>query len=64
MVDPQESEQPKELFFWGRSPVGIFNELTSLNQLFDNKTESGEEHQIFDVKAVRNGANFCVFVDQ
>lgn len=49
VVDPQESEQPKELFFWGRSPVGCFNELTSLNQLFDNKTESGASHQIFDV---------------
>ena len=49
VVDPQDSEQPKELFFWGRSPVGCFNELTSLNQLFDNKAESGAAHQIFDV---------------
>ena len=38
VVDPRDDEQTKELFFWGRSPVGIFHELTALNQLFENST--------------------------
>ena len=67
VVDPQDGEQPKELFLWGQSPMGVFNELTPLNQLFGNSQEqssSSEHHQTFNVKAVRNGLNFCVFIDE
>ena len=65
MVDPVEDDQPKELFLWGKSPLGVFNELTPLNQLFSNCQEPTEEHgQTFNVKAVRNGLNFCIFVDE
>ena len=33
VVDPVEEGQPKELFLWGQSPLGVFNELTPLNLL-------------------------------
>ena len=63
VVDPVEEGQPKELFLWGQSPLGVFNELTPLNQLFASSYEQSE-HQTFNVRAVKNGLNFCVFVDQ
>ena len=66
-MDPAEVGQPKELFFWGQSPLGVFNELTPLNQLFAGSYEHTAEagaSQTFNVQAVRNGLNFCIFVDQ
>ena len=56
VVDPVVDGSAKELFLWGQSPLGIFNELTPVSQLFDT-------NQSFNVKAVRNGRNFCIFVD-
>lgn len=62
VVDPVEDDQPRELFLWGQSPLGVFNELTPLNQLFASSYEQSEQ-QNFNVKAVKNGQNFCVFID-
>ena len=67
VVDPVEDSQPKELFLWGQSPLGVFNELTPLNQLFAGSYEQPSQQsdqQSFNVRAVRNGLNFCVFVDE
>ena len=52
---------------WGQSPLGVFNELTPLNHLFASSYENSSEsvsNQTFDVKSVKNGLNFCVFVDE
>lgn len=31
VVDPRDAGQPKELFLWGKSPIGVFTELSALN---------------------------------
>jgi hypothetical protein len=33
LVRPGEASEPKELFMWGQTPLGLFQEPTSLNQL-------------------------------
>ena len=40
LVDPQEKGSPKELFLWGETPLGLFQEPTPLNQLFADCQES------------------------
>ena len=44
--------------------MGVFNELTPLNQLLTGGYEQAENSQSFNVRAVKNGLNFCVFVDE
>ena len=44
--------------------MGIFHELTPLNDLFQTERDSLENGKVLDVLAVKNGRNFCVFVDQ
>lgn len=63
LVKPGDSAEPKELFLWGQTPLGLFQEPTSLNQLV-SECQPEEQSQMFDVKAVKNGENFCVFIDQ
>ena len=31
VIDPQEQDQPRELFFWGETPLGVFTDLTPFN---------------------------------
>lgn len=64
IVDPVEDDQPKELFLWGQSPLGVFNDLTPLNPIFAAScADQPSDAHLFDVKAVKNGRNFCIFVD-
>ena len=60
LAQPQH-EQRSELFLWGETPLGVFTEPTSLNQLIN---EAQDEQPMLDVQAVKNGAFFCVFVER
>lgn len=78
-VDSISKNAPKELFLWGETPLGIFAELTPLNQLFQQSQETKEPifsptksnvsnqssvQQVFNVVSVANGLNFLVFTDE
>lgn len=63
----------RELFLWGETPLGCFNEPHSLNQLISDTQSAGVPHQTseqeseqpnLDVQSVSNGAYFCVFVEK
>lgn len=56
------SEDRTELFLWGETPLGIFQDPVSLNQII-NENQQDEQTQ-FDICAVKNGAHFCVFIEQ
>lgn len=54
-------QERNELFLWGDSPLGNFQEPISLNQLI-NETQP-DECQL-DIKQVSNGAHFCILVER
>jgi hypothetical protein len=51
-----------ELFLWGDTPLGIFQEPTSLNQLISETSDEQQPH--LDVVAVKNGPTFSIFVEK
>lgn len=66
VIHPQEDGQLRELFLWGESPLGIMNELTPLSELIKQTSDPNEStyhRQMFDVEEIKNGQNFCLFVD-
>lgn len=58
---PDNAER-NELFLWGDTPLGLFHEPTSLNQLINEMAPESEV--ILDVRAIKNGSNFAVFVEK
>ena len=44
-------EDRQELFLWGLTPLGVFQEPVSLNQLI-NETQPGDQQHQFDISAV------------
>lgn len=56
------NEEMTELFLWGETPLGIFQEPMSLNQLINETTS--ESNPNLDVLAVKNGSFFCVFTEK
>ena len=56
------NEDMTELFLWGETPLGVFQEPMSLNQLINETTS--ESNPNLDVQAVKNGPYFCVFTEK
>ena len=48
----------------GTLTAGVFNELTPLNNLLQSNADMVDEESNLSVSAVKNGMNFCVFVDE
>lgn len=55
-------DERTEFFLWGDTPLGVFQEPTSLNQLISETSE--EQQPSLDVVAVKNGPFFSVFVEK
>ena len=55
-------EEMTELFLWGETPLGIFQEPMSLNQLINETTS--EDNPNLDISAVKNGPYFCIFTEK
>lgn len=50
------------MFMWGETPLGIFQEPMSLNQLICDQEDDHAHH--LDIKAVKNGSHFAVLVEK
>lgn len=52
-----------EMFLWGMTPLGIFKEPISLNQLINETQQAFDQNQL-DVLSVKNGSFFSIFVEK
>ncbi len=50
------------MFMLGETPLGIFQEPMSLNQLICDQEDDQAHH--LDIKAVKNGSHFAVLVEK